>query len=142
MNRENVIIYLNSTGDMMVDQKAVEIAEDFCKARGYNVVNCVGEATRFDGISFPMKYMFVGLAAEEKIDKVVTIGSFMLGDTDKVLDLIDVLEDYNVYAETVADDMSDKYDLLFAGTTKSEENEPDVEDFLDSLASLFSSRNE
>lgn len=142
MNRENVIIYLNSTGDMMVDQKAVEIAEDFCKARGYNVVNCVGEDTRFDEISFPMKYMFVGLAAEEKIDKVVTIGSFMLGDTDKVLDLIDVLEDYNVYAETVADDMSDKYDLLFAGTTKSEENESDVEDFLDSLASLFSSRNE
>lgn len=141
MDRENVIIYLNSTGDMMVDQKAVEIAEDFCKARGYNVVNCIGEDTRFDGISFPMKYMLVGLAAEEKIDKVISIGSFMLGDTDKVLDLIDVLEDYNVYVETVADDMSDMYELLFAGNPKSEENEPGVDEFLASLASLFSKDN-
>lgn len=141
MNRENVIIYLNSTGDMMVDQKAVEIAEDFCKARGYNVVNCVGEDTRFEGISFPMKYMLVGLAAEEKINTVVTIGSFMLGDTDKALDVIDVLEDYNVYVETVADDMSDMYELLFVGNPKSEENEPGVEEFLASLASLFSKDN-
>ena len=141
MDRENVIMYLNSTGDMMVDQKAVEIAEDFCKARGYNVVNCIGEDTRFDGISFPMKYMLVGLAAEEKIDKVISIGSFMLGDTDKVLDLIDVLEDYNVYVETVADDMSDMYELLFAGNPKSEENEPGVDEFLASLASLFSKDN-
>lgn len=142
MNRENVIIYLNSTGDMMVDQKSVAFAEDFCKARGYNVVNCVGEDTRFEGISFPMKYMLVGLAAEEQIDKVITIGSFMLGDTDKVLGLIDVLEDYNVYVETVADDMSDMYELLFAGTLRLKENEPSVDDFLDLLASLFNSRNE
>lgn len=141
MNRENVIIYLNSTGDMMVDQKAVEIAEDFCKARGYNVVNCIGEDTRFDGISFPMKYMLVGLAAEEKIDKVISIGSFMLGDTDKVLDFIDVLEDYNVYVETVVDDMSDMYELLFACNPKSEENESGVDEFLASLASLFSKDN-
>lgn len=141
MNRENVIIYLNSTGDMMVDQKAVSIAKDFCKARGYNVVNCVGEVTGFEGISYPMKYMLVGLAAEEKIDKVISIGSFMLGDTDKVLDLIDVLEDYNVYVETVADDMSDMYELLFAGNPKSEENEPGVDEFLASLASLFSKDN-
>ena len=141
MDRENVIMYLNSTGDMMVDQKAVEIAEDFCKARGYNVVNCVGEVTGFEGISYPMKYMLVGLAAEEKIDKVISIGSFMLGDTDKVLDLIDVLEDYNVYVETVADDMSDMYELLFAGNPKSEENEPGVDEFLASLASLFSKDN-
>lgn len=141
MNRENVIIYLNSTGDMMVDQKVVAIAEDFCKARRYNVVNCVGEDTRFDGISFPMKYMLVGLAAEENIDKVVSIGSFMLGDTDKVLDFIDVLEDYNVYVETVADDMSDMYELLFAGNSKFEENESCVDEFLASLASLFSKDN-
>ena len=111
----------------MVDQKAVSIAEDFCKARGYNVVNCVGEVTGFEGISYPMK--------------VISIGSFMLGDTDKVLDLIDVLEDYNVYVETVADDMSDMYELLFAGNPKSEENEPGVDEFLASLASLFSKDN-
>ena len=106
------------------------------------MLNCVGEDTRFEGISFSMKYMLVGLAAEEQIDKVITIGNFMLGDADKVLELIDVLEDYNVYVETVADDMSDMYALLFVGTLKSEENEPSVGDFLDLLASLFNSRNE
>ena len=136
MNRENVIIYLNSTGDKAIDQNAAKIAEDFCKRRGYKVLSCVGEDTKFEGISFPMKYMLVGLAAEEKIDTVITIGSFMLGDTDKILDLIDSLETYSVYVETVAEDMDDYYDLLL-NSCEAENVNPNAEEFVSSLATLF-----
>ena len=137
MNRENVIIYLNSTGDEMMDQKAIAIIEDYCNSKGYKIIKVAGEDTELGGISFLMKYAFVGLAAEGEINKVVTIGRYMIGDTNQVLEFIGMLEDYNAYVETVADDMADMYDLLFSNSSHDNGIEIEVDEFLKSIALLF-----
>lgn len=45
MNRQNVLIYLNSTGNEALDCKALAIMEEYCNRKGYKIVNSLGEFT-------------------------------------------------------------------------------------------------
>lgn len=142
MNREKAIIYVNCTGNEQIDQKATKILQNYCNGKNYEIVNTFGEDTGFEGLSFPMKYAFVGLATEHMIDKVITIGRFMLGDQETALEFIRLLEDHDVLVESVTNDMEAMYDLLYERMEQSEKRVPDVNDFVEAMTALFQKHQE
>jgi len=114
MDKLKALIYLNQTGNEALDQKAMDMLYRYCEKNDYEPVIAFGEDTSMEGISTPIKYMLIGLAAESQIDIVVTMFSEMISKkADKVLDVISFLDDYEVSVETIADDMDEFYYEMF-----------------------------
>lgn len=129
MDKLNALIYLNHTGNEELDQKAMDMLHRYCEMNDYEPIMAFGEDTCMNGISTPVKYMMIGLAAESQIDIVVTMFSEMISkQDDKVIDVISFLDNYDVSVETVADDMDEYYYEMFETKSYSSDSEEHLAD--------------
>lgn len=100
MNR--AVIYFGATGNAAADQMVMQVLEEYCSLNDYDVVAVVSENARPEGMSFPMKFAFVGMAEVEDVDVVVTLMSDMVGDCEEtIMDNIIMLGEYGITVETV-----------------------------------------
>ena len=83
MNR--AVIYFGATGNAAADQMVMQALEEYCALNDYEVVAVVSENARPEGMSFPMKFAFVGMAEVEDVDVVVTLMSDMVGDCEETI---------------------------------------------------------
>ncbi len=58
---ERAIIYCAKTGLEATDHFVPELLEKYCKDNGYEIVAMLSEPASTEGVSFPMKYAFIGL---------------------------------------------------------------------------------
>lgn len=114
MDKVKALIYLNQCGDKKLESKAVEMMQRHCATQDYEPVFVFAENTDCTGISEPIKYMMIGMAAEMKIDVIITMFSGMVSmNEEKLMDVIGALDNYGVMVETVRDDMDEFYNKLF-----------------------------
>ena len=71
------VIYFGATGNEAADQMVMQVLEEYCTVNGYEVVAVISENARQEGMTFPMKFAFVGMAEVEDVDVVVTFMSDM-----------------------------------------------------------------
>jgi len=72
------VIYFGATGNEAADQMVMQVLEEYCTVNGYEVVAVISENARQEGMTFPMKFAFVGMAEVEDVDVVVTFMSDMV----------------------------------------------------------------
>lgn len=65
------VIYFGATGNEAADQMVMQVLEEYCAVNGYEVVAVISENARPEGMTFPMKFAFVGMAEVEDVDVVV-----------------------------------------------------------------------
>ena len=75
------VIYFGATGNEAADQMVMQVLEEYCTVNGYEVVAVISENARPEGMTFPMKFAFVGMAEVEDVDVVVTLMSDMVGES-------------------------------------------------------------
>lgn len=78
------VIYFGATGNEAADQMVMQVLEEYCTVNGYEVVAVISENARPEGMTFPMKFAFVGMAEVEDVDVVVTLMSDMVGDCEEI----------------------------------------------------------
>ena len=64
------VIYFGATGNEAADQMVMQVLEEYCTVNGYEVVAVISENARPEGMTFPMKFAFVGMAEVEDVDVV------------------------------------------------------------------------
>lgn len=102
------VIYFGATGNEAADQMVMQVLEEYCAVNGYEVVAVISENARPEGMTFPMKFAFVGMAEVEDVDVVVTLMSDMVGDCEEtIMDNIIMLGEHGITVETANDDMLD-----------------------------------
>ena len=112
MNR--AIIYYAKTGLEATDYFVPELLEKYCKENGYEIVAILSESASAEGVSFPMKYAFIGLNMEEDVDTIITISKDMIGATDEaVMDTLGMLSEYDMCVETINGDIDECYDMMY-----------------------------
>ena len=79
------VIYFGATGNEAADQMVMQVLEEYCTVNGYEVVAVISENARPEGMTFPMKFAFVGMAEVEDVDVVVTLMSDMVGDCEETI---------------------------------------------------------
>lgn len=62
------VIYFGATGNEAADQMVMQVLEEYCTVNGYEVVAVISENARQEGMTFPMKFAFVGMAEVEDVD--------------------------------------------------------------------------
>ena len=67
------VIYFGATGNEAADQMVMQVLEEYCTVNGYEVVAVISENARPEGMTFPMKFAFVGMAEVEDVDVGVTL---------------------------------------------------------------------
>lgn len=101
------VIYFGATGNEAADQMVMQVLEEYCTVNGYEVVAVISENARPEGMTFPMKFAFVGMAEVEDVDVVVTFMSDMVGDCEEtIMDNIIMLGEHGITVETANDDMA------------------------------------
>ena len=60
------VIYFGATGNEAADQMVMQVLEEYCTVNGYEVVAVISENARPEGMTFPMKFAFVGMAEVEE----------------------------------------------------------------------------
>lgn len=101
------VIYFGATGNEAADQMVMQVLEEYCAVNGYEVVAVISENARPEGMTFPMKFAFVGMAEVEDVDVVVTLMSDMVGDCEEtIMDNIIMLGEHGITVETANDDMA------------------------------------
>ena len=70
---ERAIIYCAKTGLEATDHFVPELLEKYCKDNGYEIVAMLSEPASTEGVSFPMKYAFIGLNMEEDVNTIITV---------------------------------------------------------------------
>lgn len=114
MDKIKALIYLNQTGDEALDQAALDVMHRYCERQNYDVVIAFGEETDKTGLSDPVEYMLIGLAAECQIDVVVTMFSEMVSmDVEAVIGFLSIMDDYGIAVETVTNDLEALYTEMF-----------------------------
>jgi len=112
MNR--AIIYYAKTGLEATDYFVPKLLEKYCKENGYEIVAILSESASAEGVSFPMKYAFIGLNMEEDVDTIITISKDMIGATDEaVMDTLGMLSEYDMCVETINGDIDECYDMMY-----------------------------
>ncbi len=129
MNR--AVIYFGATGNEVSYQMVMQVLEEYCALNDYDVVAVVSENARPGGMSFPMKFAFVGMAEVEDVEVVVTLMSDMVGDSEEtIMDNIIMLGEYGITVETVNDDMDGYYQKMEQAGDKEEGNIVSLADFM------------
>ena len=64
---ERAIIYYAKTGLEATDHFVPKLLEKYCQDNGYEIVAMLSEPASTEGVSFPMKYAFIGLNMEEDV---------------------------------------------------------------------------
>ena len=138
MDRINVLIYLNSTGDEALDKQAMAAMELMCKGYNYNIVHGVIDFTDDGTMSQPIRNMILGYAVTGEIEGVLTIAREMIGDDDKALDFTSMMDDYGVVVETAADDMDCIYYRMLTRECEDlhDEDSDDCEDTEEMIADV------
>lgn len=107
------VIYFGATGNEAADQMVMQVLEEYCTVNGYEVVAVISENARQEGMTFPMKFAFVGMAEVEDVDVVVTFMSDMVGDCEEtIMDNIIMLGEHGITVETANDDMAGYYQKM------------------------------
>lgn len=107
------VIYFGATGNEAADQMVMQVLEEYCTVNGYEVVAVISENARPEGMTFPMKFAFVGMAEVEEVDVVVTLMSDMVGDCEEtIMDNIIMLGEHGITVETANDDMAGYYQKM------------------------------
>lgn len=107
------VIYFGATGNEAADQMVMQVLEEYCAVNGYEVVAVISENARPEGMTFPMKFAFVGMAEVEDVDVVVTLMSDMVGDCEEtIMDNIIMLGEHGITVETANDDMAGYYQKM------------------------------
>ncbi len=129
---KKALVYLNTTGNQVVDKQMEGILMAHCEEHGYEVLAIFGENTDRTGMSEPTCYMGIGLAVMEQLDVIVTLFEEMVGDTEKkILRNLDKLNAVGVQVEAIVGNMNDYYELLYK-----EAEEEDCLDMADYLANM------
>lgn len=109
MNKK-AVIYFGVTGDKETDSRTMCILEQYCKKKGYEVIAVLSENITPDGMSFPMKYAFIGMKYEEDVETVVTLVQDMIApDIEEVFNAVMMLGEYGIEIDT-ADGKMDHFD--------------------------------
>ena len=66
---ERAIIYYAKTGLEATDHFVPKLLEKYCQDNGYEIVAMLSEPASTEGVSFPMKYAFIGLNMEEDVTR-------------------------------------------------------------------------
>lgn len=112
MNR--VMIYINETVDAAQAGAAEKLLKGYCERQGYEVIGCIGEDSRAEGMSFPMTLAFIGACYEEGVDGVVTLIPQMISfDEDKVVEVLQKLDDHGIEVETMAGEIQPYYNKMY-----------------------------
>ena len=115
------VIYFGATGNEAADQMVMQVLEEYCAVNGYEVVAVISENARPEGMTFPMKFAFVGMAEVEDVDVVVTLMSDMVGDCEEtIMDNIIMLGEHGITVETANDDMAGYYQKMEQAGKKEE----------------------
>lgn len=123
MNR--VVIYIAKTGLEATDYMISKMVEQYCKDNEYEIVACLSEVAQPEGVSFPMKFAFIGMAVEEDVNTIVTFSKDMIGDSDKsIIDTIGMLNGYDLYIESVSGDMEECYEKMWNDNDTEEQDDP------------------
>ena len=64
---ERAIIYYAKTGLEATDHFVPKLLEKYCQDNGYEIVAMLSEPASTEGVSFPMKYAFIGLNMEKML---------------------------------------------------------------------------
>lgn len=129
MNR--AVIYFGATGNAVADQMVMQVLEEYCALNDYDVVAVVSENARPEGMSFTMKFAFVGMAEVEDVDVVVTFMSDMVGDCEEtIMDNIIMLGEYGITVETVNNDMAGYYQKMEQAGDKEDGGIVSLTDFI------------
>lgn len=109
MNKK-AVIYFGVTGDKETDGRTMYILEQYCKKKGYEVIAVLSENITPDGMSFPMKYAFIGMKYEEDVEIVVTLVQDMIApDIEEIFNAVMMLGEYGIEIDT-ADGKMDHFD--------------------------------
>lgn len=121
---KKALVYMNLTGNEVLDKQAHCMMEDYCTQRGIIPVLSYADDTDKSGMGEPIKYMCIGLVETDTIDLVVTMFAEMLGANDvAILETLARLEDHGLFVETVADDIGAYYDKLYDEAVPDESEE-------------------
>lgn len=124
------LVYINTTGNEVVDKQVEKILEDCCRARGYDVFAVYGEDTDRCGMSEPTMFMMVGMAVTGCIDHVVTLFGEMVGDSrEDILTKLHKLDMFGIKMETVLDDLDIYYEEIYR-TESEEEGNAGLDEFI------------
>lgn len=91
---ERAIIYYAKTGLEATDHFVPELLEKYCKDNGYEIVAMLSEPASTEGVSFPMKYAFIGLNMEEELldaikpycEEQVRLGNMIQQEADDIIE--------------------------------------------------------
>ena len=130
---KRVLIYLNTTDNVVVDKQMESILVGYCKQHDYKIVGIFGENTSRTGMSEPTAFMAVGMAVTDTLDAFAE----MIGDSKEVIvNTLQMLDDFNIPVETVLDDMDEYYEALYSSEMYQEE-EMDLETFVERMKDFF-----
>lgn len=125
------VIYFGATGNEAADQMVMQVLEEYCTVNGYEVVAVISENARQEGMTFPMKFAFVGMAEVEDVDVVVTFMSDMVGDCEEtIMDNIIMLGEHGITVETANDDMAGYYQKMEQAGQKEDNGIVSLADFM------------
>ena len=125
------VIYFGATGNEAADQMVMQVLEEYCAVNGYEVVAVISENARPEGMTFPMKFAFVGMAEVEDVDVVVTLMSDMVGDCEEtIMDNIIMLGEHGITVETANDDMAGYYQKMEQAGQKEDNGIVSLADFM------------
>lgn len=125
------VIYFGATGNEAADQMVMQVLEEYCTVNGYEVVAVISENARPEGMTFPMKFAFVGMAEVEDVDVVVTLMSDMVGDCEEtIMDNIIMLGEHGITVETANDDMAGYYQKMEQAGKKEDNGIVSLADFM------------
>lgn len=115
---ERAIIYYAKTGLEATDHFVPKLLEKYCQDNGYEIVAMLSEPASTEGVSFPMKYAFIGLNMEEDVNTIITLSKDMIGATDEtVIDILGKLSEYDIYVEDINGELIYKLFLEGKGYT-------------------------
>ena len=124
-------LYFGATGNEAADQMVMQVLEEYCAVNGYEVVAVISENARPEGMTFPMKFAFVGMAEVEDVDVVVTLMSDMVGDCEEtIMDNIIMLGEHGITVETANDDMAGYYQKMEQAGKKEDNGIVSLADFM------------
>lgn len=102
------------TGLEATDHFVPELLEKYCKDNGYEIVAMLSEPASTEGVSFPMKYAFIGLNMEEDVNTIITLSKDMIGATDEtVIDTLGKLSEYDIYVEDINGELEECYEMMY-----------------------------
>ena len=99
------VIYFGATGNEAADQMVMQVLEEYCAVNGYEVVAVISENARPEGMTFPMKFAFVGMAEVEDVDVVVTLMSDMVKDSTE----FDTVDEYKADVKKKLEEANEKH---------------------------------